>query len=386
VLAEGRLAPGVFPDVLRHLYLERRTGLFHVTRADESCSVCFVSGRIAWGQSTLEECRLGPVLVRHGLLPQEVLDQVYELVGGGKRLGELLVELGALSRETLDEALALQVREALLAVFAWQDGRWRFEEHTPEAFKGYDRALAVSTEELILDAVWSVPDPDVIRYALGELERPLALASDPLRRCQRLTLGHTDGKLLSLADGFRSANDVLALSEADPREAQRSLLGLLCAGVLEWRPARSRAAPAPSLPLVAPLAAPAATPGSAPELDFREAEQVLAGAEGEFAAGRYWDALQAVEAVLDGLGGKLRTRALLLRARVYARNPKWLRQAEQLLIEVVAADPANAEAYFELGLVYRSAGVVRRADAMFRRVLELKPRHAGARRQLESAA
>ena len=40
--------------------------------------------------------------------------------------------------------------------------------------------------------------------------------------------------------------------------------------------------------------------------------------------------------------------------------------------------PDDVEAYFMLGNVYKRRGLRSRADAMFRRVLDLAPRHAGA--------
>jgi len=470
---DGRIAPGIFPGILRRLYLEHRTGLLEINNGADRCSVCFINGRIAWGQASMTECQLGPVVVRHGLVSQEALDQVVDLVGGGKRLGELLLELGSMDRQTLDDALALQVRETLLAAFAWLQGSWRFEEHPADRFKGYDQELRIATGDLILDAVWSVSDPDLVRYALGNLDRPLSLTTDPMLRYQRLTLTPTDGLLLSHVDGLRTAREVLAMMPADAPETERCLLGLLCTGMIEPLLARQAAAPTRDEPLtreevlrehaslasrdhfqilrlptavseqdaaaawvrlarrfhpdaqadpaLAPLrpeleailarmsvaasvltdpgrrsayesalmvarlgggalgeAELALSPAAPAAVDFQSPDDVLLQAETELAEGRYWDALQAVEAIFESLSPKLRTRGLMLRARVYAKNPKWQKQAEEQLKEVLSAEPANADAYFLLGQIYRSVGVDARADAMFRRVLQLRPRHAGA--------
>jgi hypothetical protein len=480
----GPLGEGVLPGVLRELYVGRRTGLLHFTRNAHRASVCFIHGHILWGDTTDPEAYLGAVLARHGLVAQEALDQAFDLVGGGRRLGQVLVELGGLDRKTLDDALALHVREILLMVFAWQDGSYRFEEHPPEHFAGYDRALPISTGELILDAVWSVPDPDVVRYALGNLHRVAQLSTDPLLRFQRLTLTPIDGYLLSRLDGVATAREVLAHAPVERDEAERSLFGLLCTGMVEWVPAAPSvevAAPAqeetperqaildayrgigsrshfevlgigrraseaevkagwvrqarrfhpdahhsPSLgdlrgqleavfvrlteayrvlsdprkraeyeallgpaPPEAQPEAEAAAPGAAADaivtFDPLKVEELLAAAEREYEQGRYWDALQAIEPVLEGLSGRTLLRARLLRARVYSRNPKWRKDAEQELMEVTRADPANAEAYFLLGTLYKEAGVASRATAMFRKVLALKPRHAGALAELGGA-
>ena len=48
-------------------------------------------------------------------------------------------------------------------------------------------------------------------------------------------------------------------------------------------------------------------------------------------------------------------------------------------------DPANVEAHYELGLLYKAGGLASRAQAMFRRVLELRPDHREAAAELAPA-
>jgi curved DNA-binding protein CbpA len=472
---KGLLGEGVLPGVLRELYVGRRTGLMHFSRGQDRASVCFIRGHIVWGNNTDPETHLGPVLVRHGLVAQEVIDQAYDLVGGGRRLGEVLLELGGLDRATLDEALALHVRELLLTVFSWQEGSFHFEEHPAERFSGHDRALPLSTGELVLDAAWSVTDPDVVRHALGGLDRVPQLTTDPLLRFQRLSLTPTDGYLLSRIDGILTAREVLALVSVDREEAERSLFGLLCTGMVEWveraEPARREAprADVPSRdevlaayrdlgardhfavlgldrsaseteirsawvrlakrfhpdvhhhPALAELRveieaifsrlaeasrvlsdpqrraeyesllvveairpqpgeeAPSAEP---PPAEASPPEESLAAAEQAYEQGRYWDALQALEPFQGEGSGRIVQRGRLLRAKVLLKNPKWRKDAEQELLSLIKADPANAEAHFLLGTLYKREGVAARATAMFRKVLSLKPRHAGALAEL----
>jgi curved DNA-binding protein CbpA len=473
---QGAIEQGALPPLLRDLYLGRCTGLLHFERAGESGSVCFIKGHIAWGQSSIEECRLGPVLVRHGLIAQESIDQAYEIVGGGRRLGDVLLEGGGIDRDTLDQALALQVRETLLAVFGWHQGSWRFEAHPDEFFKGYDQALRISTGDLILDAVWSVADREVVAYAMGDLDRAVALTTDPLLRFQRITLTEMDGMLVSLADGVRTAAEMLALAPNDPHEAQRSLFGLLCTGLLELVEAPAAAEEVPltreeildthhALPtrdhfevlgltrsanadqvreafvrlarrfhpdvqhqpelaglsrqieeiftrladadrvlgvpprraeyerrltlsevqtLLHSAPAPSSSAAAREEADAQPTpEEIVVRAEQEQEAGHHWDALTAVDAVAGEMPpGRLRRRAWLVRARALAQNPKWRKDAEDQVKQVLAEDPASSEAHFVLGQIYRAGGLETRAAAAFRKTLELRPRHAGARAAL----
>jgi len=244
----GELAEGVLPAVLRSLYVGRRTGLLHVRRGEERGSVCFIQGNIVYGETTIKECHLGETLVRHGLLTQWELDRAAEVVAvTGKRLGEVLVDLGNLSAEGLEDALALHVREVLLTIFSWRDGSYDFDEHDKRIFKGYDHPLKLSTGEVILDAVWSITDPDVIRFALGDLDRVLTPATDPLLRFQRIALSPTDGFILSRVDGSMTAREILAMVAPESSdEAQRSLFGLLYTGMVEFLPDAPPARPSAS--------------------------------------------------------------------------------------------------------------------------------------------
>jgi len=242
----GDLAEGVLPRVLRNLYVGRRTGLLHVTRGEERGSVCFIQGNIVFGESTIKECHLGETLVRHGLLSHWEFERASEVVSvTGKRLGDVLVDLGNLDADGLEDALALHVREVLLTIFSWRDGSYYFDEKAAAVFRGYDRPLRLSTGEVILDAVWSISDPEAISFALGDLDRVPVPASDPLLRFQRLSLTPTDGFILSRVDGVMTAQEILAMAPVGPEEAQRSLFGLLYTGMVEFLPKA-----APSVPTV----------------------------------------------------------------------------------------------------------------------------------------
>jgi len=185
----------------------------------------------------------------------------------------------------LEDALALQVRAVLLKLFEWNEGQYEFVDEPEGPATGAPVTLKISTGELILEAVRKVRDPDVIRYALGNLDRVLTLSSDPLLRFQKITLTPADGFVLSRVDGTVSAREIMQMIPLPPEETQKSLFGLLCTGVVEHAPgppkaAASRPAPAsrpvpPAVPQPPPISAPAsaaaappvppaAPPGSAP--------------------------------------------------------------------------------------------------------------------------
>ncbi len=276
----GDLAEGVVPDLLRGIYVGRRNGTLHLVRGKERQSLRFRHGHIVNAHTNVLEERLGEMLVRRGLLSEADLARAAETVRDGRRLGEVLGEMGLIDASRLEDAVALHVHEMLARVFAWHDGTYAFEEQA-EGGPGEELTLKLSTGELILEAVQAVRDPDVVRYGLGDMDRVLVLSSDPLLRFQKLSLSPADGFVLSRVDGVTSAREIVQMIPLPAEQAQKSLLGLLSTGVVEYvgvrrpRDASAPAHPAPELPLVAPPpvtpplpaappAAPVAPPPSGP--------------------------------------------------------------------------------------------------------------------------
>jgi tetratricopeptide (TPR) repeat protein len=140
------------------------------------------------------------------------------------------------------------------------------------------------------------------------------------------------------------------------------------------------AAPRPPAPAPAPSrAAPAAS--SVP--DYVPPEELLRQARILLSTARYWDVIQVLEnAVPQMEPRRAQHKARILLAKAYAKNPKWVRRALEYLDEVVREDPASIEAHYELGLLYKELGQPARAQAAFRRVLDLKPEHREAAAEL----
>lgn len=482
---KGTLSEGVLPGLLRDIYVGRRTGLLNFFRGGERRGVRFIGGNIVHADSNVRDGYLGEIMVRHGLLSREELSRASEIVARERRrLGAILLELSLVTQELLEDALELHVRDNLLKVFAWNEGAFEFLEQDADAIKGYDLTLKVSTGEMILEAVRRVSDPDVVRYNLGDVDRVLILSGDPLLRFQRINLTPVDGFILSRVDGVVTARDILKMAVMPVEEAQRSLFGLLCTGIVEYLarkpkdgasvlPSREEVLEAykgfatrdhfevlgiapeaaeaevkeayfrlarrfhpdahhdPSLAdlrdeleavfnrigaaskvlsdpqrraeyesglLVARLApepGPQPEPAAGPPLPGPDAvrgafageyvRELVERAEAGFSAGKYWDVMKSLqEEILTVAKGKLRQRARVLLAQCYLKNPKWKRMGEEELQEAIQEDPENAEAHFVLGKLYKEGRLTGRAAAMFRKALELKPRHAGALEELAS--
>jgi hypothetical protein len=242
---KGRLAEGVLPGLLRDLYVGRKTGLLTFARGDERRSVHVRRGHLVNADTNVREERMGDALVREGRIGETDLKRALGfMLRDGKRLGVVLMDMGLMDQPGLEDAVARHVRAILTKVFAWADGEYEFHEQEDAPAAEGDLTLKLSTGDLILEAARGVQDPDVVRYALGDIDQVVGLSSDPLLRFQRISLSPTDGYVLSRVDGTLSAREVMQLIPLPAEETQKSLFGLLSTGVVEYLPLPKRPRPA----------------------------------------------------------------------------------------------------------------------------------------------
>jgi tetratricopeptide (TPR) repeat protein len=515
---QGTIEEGVLPGLLREIYVGRKSGTLQFLRGDDRYSVRFARGTIINVQTNVTEGRLGELLQKRGLVSAHDLARAAEFVVRQKmRLGQALIKLGALDKSQLEDAIALHVHDSLARVFLWNEGTYEFvEEEVPEAES--ELTLKFSTGELILEAVRATSDPDVVRYALGDIDRVLQHSHDPLLRFQKITLSPADGFVLSRVDDTTTAREVIQLIPLPADETQRSLFGLLCTGIVEYgekktraaappRPAPVSAPPPPEPPAAAPAAPPPEPPPAAapaptlsdsalsrrteileafaalktknffelmgiersateaqvkeayfrlakrfhpdvhhgeslgdlrdqleavfirlgdayetlknpksresyearlprdtagrvlpgppepeppppppdPEVIAKQAEDEIRRAEKLIEKEKYWDAIQILDpAIPHAKNPKLVARGHLALAKAKLKNPKWVKEAENTLKELVRMDPKHVEAHFLLGSIYKTGGLKARSESMFRKVLELQPDHEGALAEIGS--
>jgi len=235
---ERRGSPSLLlPELLRELYLGCCTGIFHVARGTDRVSVCFRHGEVVSGSSTSNKVRLGETMVRHGLLPLEDLVRALVVVHrDGRRLGPVLMEMGIIDAPGLERALALHLREMLLTALGWDDAAHVFEDRELPVLSPEDLTLASSTGELILEVVRRISSREMVRLGLGDLDRILAALPHSLARLDRVTLNTAERYVVSRVDGRTSARSMIEIAGLPADDIERSLLGLLCAGIIDYRP------------------------------------------------------------------------------------------------------------------------------------------------------
>ena len=399
---KGQLSAWTVPTLLRELRGERRTGLLSFELGETKRALRFREGQVVAAFTNVESEKLPARLLALGLVAETDLQQALTIMRRDvKALADVLEARGLVNRAGLERALSEQVRDILARAFGGDQGTYVFHDQAAPA--GEESGLDIATEDLILEAVRQIADPAVVRYALGETDRTLVLGRG--LRLERLRLTASDGYFLSRVDGTLTGREVMEMLPLESDEAQRTLLALLCAGIVEFQgPVKvpfklsdraTRAAergrerglappPPPATPFADVPPLPLVPVAAVMTMEDEVAEETLAKAEREMAEGRPEEAARVLESVVDLVEGSLRRRVRRLLAEALLADPRSEKRGEAQLHILVAETPDDVEAYFLLGKVYQGRGLRSRAEAMFRRVLDLAPGHAGAAAALAS--
>ena len=241
--------------LLRSAYVARLSGHLHVTHGDERRGLTIREGQIVHGRSDRPGEHLSDVLVRHAFLSQADVDRAVEAALAERRpLGAVLADLGLIDRARLEEAVGCHVREILFGALDEPGGSSSFEELESLPEDTGDPASHLSTGQVLLEAARRLHDPAIVHEALGDQERKLVPATDPRLRAHPVALTPTDGFVLSRVDGTLSARELIGLIPLPAEDTERSLLGLLCTGAIDFAPDRPppRRAPAPRAPAASP--------------------------------------------------------------------------------------------------------------------------------------
>ena len=157
-----------------------------------------------------------------------------KVLGERRRLGPVLLELGLLESARIAGGGGSPREGDPLQRDRDRRGVLRLRGDLRELPRGRPR-LPLSTGEVILEATRRVQDPDLVRGALGIPDAMLVLSSNPLLRSQSIALSPTDGFVLSRIDGATSAREVASLVSLPAEDVERSLFGLLCTGIIDFR-------------------------------------------------------------------------------------------------------------------------------------------------------
>jgi hypothetical protein len=228
---QGTLDDFALTDVFRLLSAAQKTGRLDVVRQAGAGKVFFNGGDVYYAESSLVREPLGQKLVRSGALTEGQLRRALdEHASTGRRLGQVLLSSGTVSPKELEDAVRAQTEDSVFDLLRWERGKFVWE---PGEEIDVEIPIAVSVENLIMEASRRLDELDVIRRKIPSDKTLVAMASKPPEGAVEINITPDEWRVLVLVNGIRTVDDIATGAGLDEFDATRTLFGLVSAGLLE---------------------------------------------------------------------------------------------------------------------------------------------------------
>ncbi|MFY9221281.1 MAG: DUF4388 domain-containing protein, partial [Blastocatellia bacterium] len=232
---QGSLSTTPFPEVLRVIYNERRSGELVAKTTVETSNlekhVCFERGQVVFASSNQPEDRIGETLVRYNKLTRQQLEQFFTQLPSGQRVGRALVDFGILSERELVNYITLQFIDIIYSVFNWKTGNFQF--NTGENLAPDELKMKFSTPTIILEGIRRLNDFDLIRKGIGSASKWLHTTTAGRSKIQAIAFNPVELSLMNMAKEPIDILKLLVNSKDRPEKVLQSIYGLLVIGMLE---------------------------------------------------------------------------------------------------------------------------------------------------------
>lgn len=253
-------------QTLLDLYEKKATGLLKVSCDNFIKQIYFKNGSPVYVDSNIREENLGEILVREGKLNREQHNEVIAyMLENNRRQGEAIVELGMMSGLEVFQALENQIKEKLVNCLAAEkvDTVWRAGEEEVDQVMEF----SIDLHEVLFRGIKE-------KYSLERIKKDWNVrrdeyfypCSEKREFLQRLKLSGDEQKILRLANGKNTLEEILKAPGADSKMAFKLLFALLLLGLVkagEMKAEEKGAVPQTKLP-PAPKTHPAAAPKVSP--------------------------------------------------------------------------------------------------------------------------
>jgi CheY-like chemotaxis protein len=229
----GDLKDTSIPRLLNAYYEARHSGELKLKQGSVLKVIYFEAGRPVYAASNLAHERFARFCVRRGVLPEARLQEVLTLAREQNlRSAEAMIRLGVLDAKQRQQLVEEQVKEILWSTFSWTEGNYGFSPMRPPR-AGLVK-LAVFPGDLILEGILKSEPLVKLRQHMHRSRRLFPSAAPPYA-LHELKLKGQQALLLAYADGSKTVEDLLTLTELPERDVLATLRGLELIGVLEER-------------------------------------------------------------------------------------------------------------------------------------------------------
>ncbi len=224
----GELTQATVPQVLVALHVAQATGALTVSHGAIRKILLVEKGAPIYAASNVAAERLAAIAVRRGAVDAATLAAL-RAADPAARTADLLLAAGRLTPQRRAELVRAQVRAIAWSTFEWREGQYDFQLARPPAGLLH---LGLSMADLLLEGMVRTATLERLQ---ADLPRQVHLAPSPDPAFELYALGLRPGEahLLSLCDGTKRVEDLVALARLPEREALAFLQALRLMRVLD---------------------------------------------------------------------------------------------------------------------------------------------------------
>jgi len=137
--------------IIQLLCNEHKTGILRVFRNKEEYQIFYLEGSIIYAIESKKEARLGSLLIRDGLITEELLGACLELARERRQaIGRILIDEGHITLKDLEKYMYHQVEEIIYNLFLWPEGEFQYRD--TKINLSWMVVVKLNTLELLVDA------------------------------------------------------------------------------------------------------------------------------------------------------------------------------------------------------------------------------------------
>jgi Domain of unknown function (DUF4388) len=230
---QGNIDRFTLPEIFQLLAMGRKSGTLGIQREDSIVMVYFKDGSIIYGYGPRQTYHLGQLLKDRGVLTAEQLEQAIRVQShddNSHRLGAILISRGFIDRSDLESAVRQQVDELLYSLLAWESGSFKFYENQYPTDE--EITVNVSVENVILEGLRRLDERNMAQEALGDSNMVYMLAVTEAERLRDVALRGAEWNVMTLVNGYRTVNEIVAASPMGQDETLRVMAQLKLAGMI----------------------------------------------------------------------------------------------------------------------------------------------------------
>ncbi len=229
---KGNIETFYLSSILQLLAGDKKTGILTIGDKDRIVRVYIKNGNIVYAVGTQKEVRLGYLLRTKGIISADELQKALALAKQRtERLGKILVEKGYISLETLKKFIHQQVRHILYDLFLWERGDFEYVDQEIDLDEEFLTEL--NHMEVILEGTRRVDEWEILRKNIPNPQMVFRINKNVEKKKDTVDLTANEWRIISLVDGKRSVQQIVADSGHDEFVVYRMINSLISSGLIE---------------------------------------------------------------------------------------------------------------------------------------------------------